>query len=192
MPKARGAKPQPELRLLTGTAERTPRRSPTPAQRPPQAPSWLSAAQRAIWSRTVKELEAAGIGAYAADRDLIVAYVAAVDAMESAARILAKEGVCVIGVNGQKVRHPASIVFAQSARLVDSMSASLGLSPDSRSRITHPRPLRLNAHRCDTASGNRCHTRLSARGVVAHRVGSTHDQAPINRLCLQWTGHRRW
>lgn len=145
MPKRTGPAPQPNLRLLQPKAS-TARRSPTPAQRPPTPPAWLNTVQRSIWKRTVAELIAADIGALAIDQDILTAYVCAVANMETAAQLLAKEGPIVKGVNAQAVRNPAAILFGQSARLVDSLAGSLGLSPDARSRMKLPLPDTEAAH----------------------------------------------
>ena len=142
MPKARGPAPQPErpeLKLLRSKAA-APRRTPVPASRPPAAPSWLTPSQRSTWKRVTAEMEAAEIGVHAIDTDVLVAYCCAVSTMAEAAQLLAKDGVIIDGVHRGKVRHPATIIFGQNARLVDSLAASLGLSPDSRSRMRLPVP----------------------------------------------------
>lgn len=140
MPHRRGPAPKPELTLLRPKGVTTASRTPVPASRPANPPSWLNASQRRIWTHTVTELAAAGLDVHAIDQDILTAYVTATDQMTEAAKLIATEGVVITGSRKNKVRHPATIVFAQSARLVDRLAASLGLAPDSRMRMRLPAP----------------------------------------------------
>lgn len=140
----RGPVPKPPLKLLPGTGSR--RRTPVPAARLPEPPSWLNLPQRTTWERVTSELDAAGIGALRIDQDILVAYCVAVCQMQDAAELLAKDGPIVRGANGGRVRHPAAILFGQSARLVDSLASSLGLTPDARARMRLSVPNTEAAH----------------------------------------------
>src|SRR5262245_56289217 len=91
----------------------------------PEPPAWLNADQRKRWLHTVKELADADIESVGVD--LITAYVTTMDMLQRSSEIVAREGLTITAPNGAKVRHPATIVHAQSVRLVDRMAARLGL-----------------------------------------------------------------
>jgi P27 family predicted phage terminase small subunit len=106
-------------------------------------------AQRAIWTSTVRELGAAGLNVHAIDETVLTAFTTATDQMMAAAEIITRDGVVITGARTGMVRHPATIVYAQSARLVDRLAASLGLAPDSRMRMRLPVPDTEAAHMAD-------------------------------------------
>jgi P27 family predicted phage terminase small subunit len=80
-------------------------------------------------------MRVSGIEPLAVDTPIIASLVVAIATHAKAARLVEAEGVLVTGRDGSPVRNPAGIVAAQSARLVDSLSSSLGLTPASRQRL---------------------------------------------------------
>ncbi len=65
----------------------------------------------------------------------MTSYPVAVDLVRQASEAIATDGLITASRNGEGVRHPASIILAAHMRLVDSIAASLGVSPSSRQRM---------------------------------------------------------
>ena len=130
----RGPAPTPTaLKLLRG--ETRPSRigsgEPQPRSAGPEPPGWLDDDARAVWDRTVVELEAMGL-AYASDTDALVVYCNAVVTHARAQRLLDRSGVLVRGTGGQLVRNPATTVISHTAQIVARFAREFGLTPAAR------------------------------------------------------------
>ncbi|MBV8971766.1 MAG: phage terminase small subunit P27 family [Sphingomonadaceae bacterium] len=130
----RGPPPRPtRLKLLQG--ETRPSRigspEPQPREHPPEAPTWLAVEARAVWDRTVAELDAMGM-AFAADADALAVYCNAVVNHARAQQVLDRSGVLVKGADGGIVRNPANTVVNHNAAVIARFAREFGLTPSAR------------------------------------------------------------
>ncbi len=108
---------------------------PKPRKQRARVPAWLSPDARAVWQRTAKQLDAMGL-LYAADEDVIVAYVHAVVNYRKATKIVEELGLLVEGRRDGLVTNPAVRVQRDAATLIRMLAAELGLTPSARSRLS--------------------------------------------------------
>lgn len=101
-------------------------------------PAHLSPACAAIW-RELVSLVPAGV-ATVADGAVIETLCHALHAHREAARLVALEGIIGSGSEGQPVAHPALKVQASFAPVILKCCAELGLSPQSRLRLSDVMP----------------------------------------------------
>jgi P27 family predicted phage terminase small subunit len=132
-----GPKPTPtHLRMLRGDRkDRINTAEPKPRKQRARVPAWLSPDARAVWQRTAKQLDAMGL-LYAADEDVIVAYVHAVVNYRKATKIVEELGLLVEGRRDGLVTNPAVRVQRDAATLIRMLAAELGLTPSARSRLS--------------------------------------------------------
>jgi P27 family predicted phage terminase small subunit len=132
-----GPKPMPtHLRVVRGTRpDRINKKEPKPRAAKPKCPTWLSDEAKAVWRRTVKELEAMNILA-SADQDIIVAYANAVVNFQRATELVDRSGVLVKGRRDGVVTNPAVRVQRDAAQLIRQLASELGLTPSSRTRLS--------------------------------------------------------
>jgi P27 family predicted phage terminase small subunit len=128
-----GPPPKPtNLRILHGEPPyRVNRYEPQPLDARPPVPPDLSGAERWEWDRVVTELEAMNL-AFAADRDVIRAYVTAVVMHAEAARMVVLQGMLIRGRDQALVRNPAVAMVRDSASMIIRLARELGLTPAAR------------------------------------------------------------
>ncbi len=137
---ARGPKKTPsQLRLLRGESRPSQINydQPVPALREPEMPAWFDDRHAAEWRRVCAELRGMRM-LFAADRDVLVAYVGAVTMHEDAMRLRMQSGVVVKGRDGGAVRNPAAMIESHSKRALQQLARDIGLSASGREDLTMP------------------------------------------------------
>ncbi|HSR86295.1 MAG TPA: phage terminase small subunit P27 family [Streptosporangiaceae bacterium] len=119
---------------------------PQPAERRPEPPGWLSGEGRAVWERTVAELEAMDL-AYQADAELLGAFCSSVALLAEAEQALEAEGKMYTDPNGQKRRNPWLFVRRDAMEGVTRLAGQFGLSPSARVHLPGPAPVERPAAR---------------------------------------------
>ncbi len=134
VPGGRPPKPQ-ALRALHG--EKRPSRTriePQPADRPPEAPEWLSIEARGVWGRTLPELAHMDL-LFAADTDVLAAYCSCAARFAECEQILQADGLLYTDPNGQRRRHPLLFVRRDALEGMLRTGQALGLSPAARAHM---------------------------------------------------------
>lgn len=113
----------------------------------PEMPKHLGKGARAVWKRTVAEMERAGTLTHA-DRDILAAFCVAVADLESLVTEIDASGRMIDSptvdrngrLTGATVRkvNPALKWQAEASARVQRLAAELGLTPASRSRVNAP------------------------------------------------------
>lgn len=134
-----GTKSRPTaLKILHGERHKDRINPAEPLPRPvlPEAPEDVAPEVRAVWDRTLAELETMGL-AFACDQDALLCYCEAVVLHRRASRILRDEPILVdtLGNREGKVRNPAIIVQKDAADRVRKLAEQFGLTPSARSSI---------------------------------------------------------
>lgn len=132
----KGAKPAPvELKILRGDrASRINSRAPQPREGRPVAPRGMGRVERAVFRRTVAELEAMHVPC-AADGLVLEVLAGTVRWHREAAAALEAAGFQAEGVQGGQVCAPAWRVFRDSGLAIVRIAAEMGLTASSRSRV---------------------------------------------------------
>jgi P27 family predicted phage terminase small subunit len=115
---------------------------PEPPEALPVPPSWLSAPVRDIFLRTVEDLDAMGL-ASRADTPSLVTFAQACYEHQRASILIEKQGLILIGREGQPIRNPAAVITNQTATVILRLSERFGLTPASRAQMgTKNKPLK--------------------------------------------------
>ncbi len=148
-----GPKPKPTaLKLLSGVTrpDRLNLDEPVPSPNPPAPPEWLSAAALAVWDRLVAELETMGV-LTSADTELYALFASTAAFYADAVRLVDTTGQLIRGRDGGVVKNPAAQLVRDNGSLLARLSADLGLSPSSRSRVERVDMLPAEGGRLDPA-----------------------------------------
>ncbi len=124
------------LKLLHGETHKDRINTDEPAPRPtlPELPDDVSDEVRAVWDRTLAELEGMGL-AFAADGPALRCYCEAVVIHGRASSLLAAGDVLVEGARGNLVRNPVLQIQRDSATTIRAFAQEFGLTPSARSGI---------------------------------------------------------
>jgi P27 family predicted phage terminase small subunit len=137
----RGPAPAPTaLKLLRG--ERRPSRinarEPKPLPGLPGRPADLGPGATSAWDRVLAELGPSGV-LTGVDRDVLRAYVEAVERYEQAAIAYARSGPLIRGARqGELIKNPLHQIVRDNAMLVLALARELGATPSARSGLRAP------------------------------------------------------
>jgi len=103
-----------------------------------EAPQWLDDEARAMWARVTPLLCKQQILQFT-DLHLVEVFCSAYSNWRRAQALLSREGPVVPGAKGGVVKNPAATVVRESAAIMASYGAMLGLDPSSRQRLIGPK-----------------------------------------------------
>jgi P27 family predicted phage terminase small subunit len=103
----------------------------TPLARIPPPPSWLSKAAKAEWVRCAPHLSERNV-ITEADLGSLEAYCSAKGRLVAAERVIERDGITIVGKDGQCVKHPAVSVADAASATLRAIGMQLGLTPASR------------------------------------------------------------
>jgi P27 family predicted phage terminase small subunit len=128
-----GPPPTPtSLRLLKGDPPyRVNKREPRPRDATPRPPAWLTPEARAIWRRTLRELEPMKVMT-SADSNALGLYCVALAEFVQAQQLVARDGLVVKGRDGGTVANPAARIERDRWAMVWRAGAEFGLTPSAR------------------------------------------------------------
>ena len=128
-----GPAPTPTaLRVLHGDRpSRINSREPLPREGSPVMPSWLTREARAVWRRTLRELQAMRV-VTPADAHHLAMYCTTVAEYIAAAALVARDGLLVPGRDGGQVANPACRIERDRLVMAHRLGADLGRSPAAR------------------------------------------------------------
>lgn len=130
----RPAAPTP-LKIVRGDRKsRINNTEPQPTEAKVTAPSWLSTPAKRIWRRLAPDLERRGV-LTAWDCDSFAVWCDAVAQHQTAAKLIAAEGLLVEGQRGGMVKHPAAQLVRDYAAIMTTFGSRFGLTPSDRSAL---------------------------------------------------------
>lgn len=128
------------LKLIENSRDRRPRslreREPRLADIGPEPPEWLTPAQLEIWNHGLMSLPPGLLSA--ADRDLFLSWVFAVDLRNQAAQRLTNSSLLVRSSTGNVALSPYQRMLNQQTAIIKALCAEFGFSPAARTGIAMP------------------------------------------------------
>ena len=133
----RGPAPMPTaLRLLHGESPyRINANEPIPRDGLPTPPPDIPRPVRAVWDRTVAELDAMGV-ITGADGDALLVYCQAVVHYTEACKLVNTAGLLIKGHDGGVVKNPAVQIVRDTGIMIRVMAGEFGLTPSARVGLT--------------------------------------------------------
>jgi P27 family predicted phage terminase small subunit len=107
------------------------KREPRPRDATPRPPAWLTPDARALWRRTLRELEPMGVMT-AADSVALGLYAQALAEYIAAKELVARDGLVVPGRDGGMVANPAVRIERDRWAMVWRAGAEFGMTPSAR------------------------------------------------------------
>lgn len=136
-----GKRPAPQRPQTTGT----PPASITPANLTSDAPDHLCNHAKAVWRRTIADLQTENRPLHQLNRECLIGFCESSAIVRECGEILSREGYLVSGGRDGSRRHPAASIRISALQSLRAFAAELGLSPASSGRLPKPStPAKVN------------------------------------------------